>query len=246
MKKQKKGIESENHKKLYLYVKTSPLGLKYLGKTVKNPYKYMGSGVVWKKHLKKHKFDQQDIKTEILFETYSVQELQDKGIYYSRLYNVVEEPSWANLREEQGDGGDTSKFINYRKRTENTDYSKMVENRDLVEIGKKISNTKKLRSKVSSYYKCDQCGNEFWRPNKNVNKHTKKFCSSKCSAEYRKGKKRPKHSLAMRGANNSNSKKFVEVDTGRSWNTVKDYLSYYRISYYKFTKKVENNQIKFI
>ena len=41
---------------IYLYIKESPLGLKYLGKTEKDPFKYIGSGLYWKKHLKKHKF----------------------------------------------------------------------------------------------------------------------------------------------------------------------------------------------
>jgi hypothetical protein len=99
--------------KYYLYIKESPLGLKYLGKTTKDPYVYMGSGKIWKRHLKKHNLTQDDIKTEVVLETKDLTELITKGIELSRLYNIVESKDWANLREESGDGGDTSKFIDY-------------------------------------------------------------------------------------------------------------------------------------
>lgn len=99
--------------KYYLYIKTSPLGLRYLGKTTKEPITYLGSGKIWKRHIKKHNFTINDIETEIVFETNNVDELIKKGIELSNLYNVVESKEWANLREESGDGGDTSKFIDF-------------------------------------------------------------------------------------------------------------------------------------
>ena len=38
---------------IYLYKKTHQVtGLKYLGKTTKDPYTYLGSGLEWKSHLK--------------------------------------------------------------------------------------------------------------------------------------------------------------------------------------------------
>lgn len=101
--------------KHYLYVKTSPFGLKYLGKTTKNPNTYMGSGKIWKRHLIKHKLTSNDITTEIIFETENVDELIKKGIELSEQYNVVKSDEWANLRLESGDGGDTSKHIDYTK-----------------------------------------------------------------------------------------------------------------------------------
>ena len=99
--------------KYYLYIKTSPLGLRYLGKTTKNPNTYLGGGKIWKRHIKKHNFTIDDIETEIVFETNNVDELIKKGIELSNLYNIVESKEWANLREEAGDGGDTSKFIDF-------------------------------------------------------------------------------------------------------------------------------------
>jgi hypothetical protein len=99
--------------KYYLYIKTSPYGLKYLGKTTKNPFTYLGSGKIWKRHILKHSLKAEDIITEIVFETNDLEQLIEKGIELSVLYNVVESKQWANLREERGDGGDTSKFIDY-------------------------------------------------------------------------------------------------------------------------------------
>jgi hypothetical protein len=99
--------------KYYLYIKTSPYGLKYLGKTIKDPFTYIGSGKIWKRHINKHNLTINDITTEIVFETTNKDELISKGIELSKLYNIVESKEWANLREESGDGGDTSKYIDY-------------------------------------------------------------------------------------------------------------------------------------
>lgn len=89
---------------IYLYVKTHRItNLKYLGKTAANdPHKYPGSGVYWTNHLKKHGHD---YTTEILRECYTKEEVKDWGLYYSKLWNIVESKEWANLKEECGDGG---------------------------------------------------------------------------------------------------------------------------------------------
>lgn len=87
---------------IYLYVKTSPLGLKYLGQTIRDPFKYTGTGHRWLKHLKKHKLSTEDIKTEILFTSYNREEIKAKGLYYSDLWNIVKSDEWANLIKECG------------------------------------------------------------------------------------------------------------------------------------------------
>lgn len=88
---------------IYLYKKThKKTGLKYLGKTTQDPYKYNGSGVYWERHLKTHGYD---IETEILFETLNKEELKEQGLYYTKLWNIVESDEWANLKPETGDGG---------------------------------------------------------------------------------------------------------------------------------------------
>jgi len=92
-------------KKTFLYIKETPLGLKYLGKTTQDPYTYKGSGIYWNNHLKKNNFTINDIKTTILLETTDRNELKEMGLYYSELYNVVDNKKWANLKPEIGDGG---------------------------------------------------------------------------------------------------------------------------------------------
>jgi hypothetical protein len=96
-------------KKAYIYVKQSPKGLLYLGKTVQDPYKYEGSGLRWKRHLNLHGIKNANLQTWILHETYNHSELKELGIYYSNLFNVVKSDSWANMKEEMGDGGFGSK-----------------------------------------------------------------------------------------------------------------------------------------
>ena len=98
--------------KTYLYLKTHRVtGLKYLGKTTQDPYKYKGSGLRWTRHLAKHG---NDVSTLILFESEDKQQIKNQGQYYSDLWNIVNDQSFANMRPETGDGGDTSGCKNYR------------------------------------------------------------------------------------------------------------------------------------
>jgi hypothetical protein len=98
---------------IYLYIKTHNItGLKYLGKTIQDPYTYNGSGVRWVKHLKKHG---NDVTTEIIGQFATIEELTEISIPLSQKLNIVESKQWANLRPESGDGGDTSQYIDYSK-----------------------------------------------------------------------------------------------------------------------------------
>lgn len=95
-------------KKFYLYIKTHNItGLKYLGQTSQDPFKYKGSGVYWESHLKKHGDGHS---TEILKECVSKEEIKHHGIYYSDLWDVVNSDDWANLKPEEGDGGSTTEM----------------------------------------------------------------------------------------------------------------------------------------
>lgn len=89
---------------IYLYVKTHTVtGLKYLGKTTaKDPCKYKGSGKYWKEHIKKYGYN---VSTRILLVTDSSVELKETGLFFSKLWGVVESDEWANLKPEEGDGG---------------------------------------------------------------------------------------------------------------------------------------------
>lgn len=87
----------------YLYVKTHrKTGLKYLGQTKQDPHKYKGSGRVWTQHLKQHGNDHT---TEIIRECSSKENRNKWGRYYSKKWNVVDNPEWANLIPETGGGG---------------------------------------------------------------------------------------------------------------------------------------------
>jgi hypothetical protein len=92
----------------YLYIKQhSVTGLKYFGKTTKsNPYKYLGSGKHWLRHIKKHGI--QFVETIWLSEPYTNKELLTEfALFISEEYNIVESKEWANLIPENGiNGGD--------------------------------------------------------------------------------------------------------------------------------------------
>ena len=98
---------------IYLYVKTHNVtGLKYLGKTIQDPFTYKGSGKRWLNHLKKHG---NHITTEIVGHFTTIEELKETSIPLSQELNIVDSKQWANLRPESGDGGDTSQYIDYSK-----------------------------------------------------------------------------------------------------------------------------------
>jgi len=113
---------------IYLYLKKhNKTNKKYLGKTVQNPHKYLGSGTYWKEHLRRYG---EDVSTEILFQTESNEELKEKAIYYSELWDVANNAEFANTVPEAGDGGDTSKspayqkYLNEIQRNPNSDVNK--------------------------------------------------------------------------------------------------------------------------
>lgn len=88
-----------------LYLKTHNItGMQYLGCTKqKNPYKYPGSGKYWKLHLQKHGFN--NISTDILSHCKNSAELEVCGLFFSKLFNVVESSDFANLVNETGIAG---------------------------------------------------------------------------------------------------------------------------------------------
>lgn len=152
---------------IYLYVKThNKTGLKYLGKTArKDPYRYRGSGDYWINHINKHGYD---VTTEIIKECSTEEELKFWGLYYSFLWNVVEEKdergnkTWANLVPESGGGFGSGKdnigHLDHvkQKKAEHRKLPGYVHHTTLPEIKKKISNMHwskikpEVRNKISS------------------------------------------------------------------------------------------------
>jgi hypothetical protein len=107
---------------IYLYLKThNKTGLRYLGKTTKNPFKYKGSGKDWMTHIHTHGYD---VTTEILKECSTNEELSQWGRYYSKLWNIVNSQDdfgnkiWANRIPETGGGVGMPSDINSRLSTE--------------------------------------------------------------------------------------------------------------------------------
>ena len=93
----------------YLMIKEAKgLGIKYLCKCgdYKDPIEYKGSGKLWRRIINKHNAE---IETTILGLYDTNEELKKWGIHYSKLFNVVSDKSWANLKPEEGDGGITHK-----------------------------------------------------------------------------------------------------------------------------------------
>ena len=75
-------------------------GLKYLSYhygTLKTNKNYLGSGKYWTAHLSKHG---KTVSSTILYKTYNKNEIVEQGLYYSKLWSIVESKEFANLIEE--------------------------------------------------------------------------------------------------------------------------------------------------
>ena len=91
-------------KPTYLYIKQhKDTGLKYFGKTTKNPLLYSGSGKHWRRHIKVHG---ENIET-LWYQLFTDEnELVNYALKFSEENNIVESKEWANLKNENGlDGG---------------------------------------------------------------------------------------------------------------------------------------------
>jgi hypothetical protein len=100
----------------YLYIKQHNLtGLLYLGKTVRDPVVYKGSGSYWKSHIKEHG---SDIETLWFCLFLDQESLTNCATMLSSLYNVVhalnenKRKSWANEKPEDGLDGGNMKGVN--------------------------------------------------------------------------------------------------------------------------------------
>lgn len=94
-------------KPTFLYIKIhTKTGLKYFGKTTKNPEKYIGSGIHWKNHIKKH--GKEFVET-LWYELFTDMELcKQYAINFSIENDIVNSNEWANLMIEDGMTGNGS------------------------------------------------------------------------------------------------------------------------------------------
>lgn len=102
---------------IYLYAKRHcETGMRYFGKTKRDPYTYNGSGTYWLRHLKLHG---KNIETTWVHAYDDETTLKAEAEFFSKVYNIVESNEWANLTIETGLDGNHdqagSKNPNYGK-----------------------------------------------------------------------------------------------------------------------------------
>ncbi len=134
----------------YLYLKTHNItGLKYLGYTSsKDPHKYKGSGKYWSNHINKYGYY---VNTEILVESDSLEQIKEKGIYFSELWNIVDNDEFANLKIESGDGGWclSQESIEKRNKTKVEKYGSFFPNSSTPEFIKKCIEGRKRNNTLN-------------------------------------------------------------------------------------------------
>lgn len=98
---------AKDYKPTWLYVKKHAItGIRYFGKTTRNPDTYLGSGVYWRRHIRKHGTEHVMTIWKHLFS--SREDIEEFAKFFSEEFNVVRDNSWANLTIENGlDGGFT-------------------------------------------------------------------------------------------------------------------------------------------
>lgn len=99
-----------------LYIKThNKTGLKYFGKTtcLSGIHSYRGSGVHWRRHLKKHGAD---YTTELLGIWQDKERLVAYAVNFCERHDVVKSAAWANMVPEEGLQGAVSGDGNIAKR----------------------------------------------------------------------------------------------------------------------------------
>jgi len=86
----------------HLYIKETKCGLRYLGITKRNPYKYKGSGKYWVKYLKSNNINSGDIYTNVIFSGEDNEYFYELCEFVSDELDIVNSRSFANLIIESG------------------------------------------------------------------------------------------------------------------------------------------------
>lgn len=158
-------------KLIYIYLKThNKTGLKYLGKTIQDPYVYKGSGTRWRNHLRKHG---NDVSTEILFQSEDAEEIKKIASSYSEKFNIVESKDFANLKPETGEGG-------FEHINNNSEMRKRVS-----KISSEWCKKNKFGGNMTQYLTEESRKKMSWSKNKKWGKHTEE--TKKKMSESHKG-----------------------------------------------------------
>lgn len=199
----------------YLYKKTHPkTGLKYLGQTQQDPYSYRGSGVYWKNHLKK--YGGQNIITEIVGIYSEFEELQNQGIYYSKLWNIVESKEWANLTIEDGTGG--AAYLSEKSR------QKMREKRK----GRKPNLNKKRSSEVIEKHRIFMLNNNPFKGKKHSEETKNKLRATHLGKSFLSKEGSKKLSMLLKDNNPNKRGRELHSCYGKKWynNGIKEFKAF--------------------
>ena len=138
---------------IYLYVKQHSItGIKYFGKTVtRNPFKYTGSGKLWKRHFKKH--GKQFIQTLDVWGFDDINICNEFALKYSRDNNIVNSKEWANLIIENGaDGAPRGNIVSQSTRNKIAQTLTGISGRTLTQSGRDVlSSTRTMLNKSSTF-----------------------------------------------------------------------------------------------
>ena len=89
---------------IYLYIKQHSItGIKYFGKTIQDPYTYIGSGKRWLNHINTH--GREHVITTAVWKFDCEDAAKKFAINFSIKNNIVEDFTWANLQIENGIDG---------------------------------------------------------------------------------------------------------------------------------------------
>jgi hypothetical protein len=183
-------------KPTYLYVKThNQTGLKYFGKTSKNPHTYKGSGKYWVRHLNVYG---RDISTEIIGYFEDAVECSAAAIEFSVKNNIVSSNDWANLINENGlDGGAVERAYHPHSKETKDKISKanrgmIAWNKDKVGVtpGNSSIRTEETKRKISQTLTGTKQSAETVQKRAEANKGKKRSADfKKLISELHKGKK---------------------------------------------------------
>lgn len=189
----------------WLYVKQHRVtGLKYFGKTIRDPFKYNGSGRYWKQHIKIHGKDIDTIWCE-LFD--NEQHLVEFAEFFSKHYNIVNATDsfgkkiWANEIPENGlQGGQNAGFPSPLKGIKQPHVSLALKGKSRPEHSKIMSGRKQTEDHVKK--RADSLRNHI---------RTAEHCAA--ISKSKKGVPNPKVSIALKNNPNLNRNKGRKLKT---------------------------------
>jgi len=171
----------------YLYIKQhSVTGLKYLGKTTRDPYKYKGSGSYWSNHIKKH--GKEHIVTLWVSELYYDTSIVYYALQLSKEYNIVESSEWANLIPEDGlYGGSVKGRVSPNKGKNFSEETKQK----MSDSKKGKPRTDETKQKISKSNKGKKCSDETKQKISNAKKgrSSGRICSDETKQKISNAKK---------------------------------------------------------